>query len=91
MQGSSTQDRQTLGACLMAAGFVLAAAAASAALAAAGHMAGAAELCGPAVRHCGLCVASAASLAASLAASTAGVMLLRPIPSLQRARRGPRP
>lgn len=85
MQGSNAQQSQTLGVCLISAGLMLAAAAAPAALAAADHMAGAAALCGPALRHCLLCAASAASLAASIGVAAAGVMLLGRRPSLQRA------
>lgn len=76
MQGSDSHCFQAPGAALIAVGIMLAAASAVTALAAADHMA-AASLCGPAARHCILCVTSAASLLASAGVIAAGAVLLR--------------
>lgn len=76
MQGSDSHRFQAPGAVLIAIGMMLVAASAIAAVAAADHMA-AAPLCGPLARHCILCVASAASLVASVGVIAAGAMLLR--------------
>jgi hypothetical protein len=87
MRDRDDQQSRTPGVCLILAGLTLAAAAALAGLAAADHMAAAAALCGPALSHCILCVASAGSLLASAGVATAGAMLLSDRPSPQRAGR----
>ena len=87
MQDCDTPQARTLGVCLIATGLTLAAAAALAGLAAADHMAAAAALCGPALSHCILCVASAGSLLASAGVAIAGAMLISDRTSPQRAGR----
>ena len=87
MQDRDTPQSRTLGVCLIATGLTLAAAAALAGLAAADHMAAAAALCGPALSHCILCVASAGSLLASAGVAIAGAMLISDRTSPQRTGR----
>lgn len=74
MQGSDSHNPRQLGSAMMLGGAILATASIGAALAAAHHMAGA-GLCGPLTRHCLLCVAAAASLAASSGVIASGALL----------------
>ncbi|MBW8304048.1 MAG: hypothetical protein K0M78_08920 [Brevundimonas sp.] len=74
MQHSDNHSSREVGGVLVIVGTTLAAAAVVGALAAADHMA-TVSLCGPLVRHCLLCVASAASLLAASGVIAAGLAL----------------
>lgn len=85
MRNNDTPDSRKLGVYLTIGGAVLTALSAGAAFAAAIHMGDGAPLCGPVSQHCGLCVAAAASLIASIGVITSGVLLMRASPSPSRA------
>lgn len=86
MRHSDTDESQVFGVGLIMAGATLFAVAAACAVAAFDHMAAFAALCGPAVSHCILCIASAGSLTASAGVVAAGVLLLTARPSRGRVR-----
>ncbi len=86
MRIQNCQEQQVLGAALIVLGLSLGSSAAVAGLLALDHMARAIEMCGPTSGHCLRCVAAAALSIAALAASGAGLRLMRPVAAPQLAR-----